>query len=341
MLTGGRFTSFCAAAEMTLDYSWYDPRLGSPHLNPCLSVYETMLSISAAEAGVSTQFAFHASVLPQIVMKTWYAMHFWLPLMEPLHTHDESVIDSRQFFAADWDGHVHFTATAWYYSKQALCTSAAGNRFKYPFDKQTLKLSIPLPPVDPVVTTRQASEGASATVKFATCGSPGFATLAKLPTGSEWAQDGELVSERVDDVCVVYIRVRYNPSSWMWEFLFPTTAVSLGSLAAIILDAKDAGVASARSSVILVAMLLLVEANSALFSMPYAMWVDVFSLLQVGVLSGAVVETWIIHAVARTRPHLSDAIDYCCCYIFPYSYFVMLFSMIFYANDQVLCSTLR
>mmetsp|Transcript_11336 Transcript_11336/g.28284 ORF Transcript_11336/g.28284 Transcript_11336/m.28284 type:complete len:299 (-) Transcript_11336:802-1698(-) len=81
-------------------------------------------------------------------------------------------------------------------------------------------------------------------------------------------------------------------------------------------------------------MLLLVEANSALFSMPYAMWVDVFSLLQVGVLSGAVVETWIIHAVARTRPHLSDAIDYCCCYIFPYSYFVMLFSMIFYANDQ-------
>ena len=48
-------------------------------------------------------------------------MHFWLPLTEPLRKHDESVIDSRQFYQTDSRGHVQFSATAWYYNKQDLC----------------------------------------------------------------------------------------------------------------------------------------------------------------------------------------------------------------------------
>ena len=61
--------------------------------------------------------------------------------------------------------------------------------------------------------------------------------------------------------CIVSIPIRYIPTAYVWQTLLPTSAVSVSSLFALTLDAKSGDTAAARCSVLLVALLLLVESR--------------------------------------------------------------------------------
>ena len=233
--------------SLVLSYSWADPRLTDPVTNPCLAIFENMLSISRAEAATSENF----------LTKQGHASLFWLPVTDPLLQHKVPTLVSLSFrlrdAASDAAGgrRAHLEVAATQFVKQDLF------RFFYPFDKQTLKLELPFPLAD---------ASGDAKVPYSSCGSSGFATISDFPTGSEWSSSGPATSTAVDNVCVISIPVRFRPSHYIWQTLLPTTAVSLGSLFAVALDPKSGDTAAARSSVLLVAMLLLVETNASIFS---------------------------------------------------------------------------
>ncbi|KAL3893279.1 MAG: hypothetical protein SGPRY_014339, partial [Prymnesium sp.] len=110
--------------------------------------------------------------------------------------------------------------------------------------------------------------------------------------------------------------------------LLPTTVVSLGSMFAITLDAKSGDTAAARSSVLLVAMLLLVENASTSFKLSYLLWPDLLVMLQLLLLTGGLIETWIVYLIGVRNAHLSDAIDHVMLYSFPVIYAIMTISII-------------
>eukprot|EP00966_Prymnesium_polylepis_P329317 7385042-Prymnesium_polylepis.1 len=309
-----------------------------------------MLSITEAEAQVGSQK----------VVKFAQAAHFWLPNVPPLFTHEDSELQSRSFSMRD-GGAVEYETDVtrvrssnpqdthrtharpkpddtdrtgcasshvcapqmWYYIKQKLY------RFYYPFDEQELVLDLPFD------RTTEGEATANGYIPFSSCGEPDMVSLAKFPQGSEWMLNGDIRSELQPDGCRVVIPIRYSPATWMWQFFLPTTLVSLGSIFAIVLDAKEGGVVAARSSVLLVAMLLFVEASAEFFTMPYLLWINLFSLLQIALLTFALIETWIVYRISIHNPHLSDAIDHISQFVFPALYCTMVGFMVLWAMGKL------
>lgn len=296
---------------------WDDPRLADIASNPCRAVFETMLSITAAEARVPAT----------VVSKQAQADLFWLPKIDPSDQLDPLVLLSRDFSLSS-PARVTEKLMQRYWIGQEL------DRFFYPFDKQTLKFAIPLPLSRPSTEVSQ-NAGADARVTLAGCGvDEDFVKLDAMPTASPWFVNGPIRSSAVDGVCTISIPIKHVPTSYVWQTLLPTTVVSIGSIFTITLDAKNPDTAAARSSVLLVAMLLLVESNAQIFKQTYTMWTDLLAMMQVALLTCGLLETWIVYWVAIRRPHLSDAIDAVMFYVFPLFYALMVTSMVLYAQGE-------
>ena len=68
----------------------------------------------------------------------------------------------------------------------------------------------------------------------------------------------------------------------------------------------------------------------------YLMWVDLFALFQILILTFAVFETWAMHRIGRRNPDLSDFIDHAMLFTFPAGYLIMLLTMLLWANEQTM-----
>ncbi|KAL3892794.1 MAG: hypothetical protein SGPRY_014779, partial [Prymnesium sp.] len=305
-LTQAYFISFEALHKI----SWMDDRLADPNLNPCLAVFNGMLSIAQAEARVPSTLAVKASLEDP----------FWLPSINPINLAKPSTLLSREVVlsAADGKASVEISLMQSYSINQEL------DRFYYPFDEQKLIIELESPLSRVGVDTAQADR-----VTFAGCGADSFATIDALPTSSPWTLQGQPTSKLNNNrSCTIEITVSHVPTTFVWQTLLPTTVVSLGSMFAITLDAKNGDTAAARSSVLLVAMLLLVENASTSFKLSYLLWPDLLVMLQLLLLTGGLIETWVVYLIGVSNAHLSDAIDHVMLYSFPVIYAIMMISII-------------
>jgi len=82
--------------------------------------------------------------------------------------------------------------------------------------------------------------------------------------------------------CRMVICLIRRPASYMLQFLIPSTLVTLSTLAALIISPIQADLATARASVLLVSLLLLVESSSSVWHGTFLdSWSDYFGISQI------------------------------------------------------------
>ena len=132
----------------------------------------------------------------------------------------------------------------------------------YPFDKQSVRVTLALP------------EGANIT----TCGTAAFfggearvqqlhQSLSTLLTRENgWRIDGPPSSftpqGKSNNRCTIEIPIERIPDPYIYQNVIPATLVCIASLMALLLNSESADTTAGRTSVLLVAMLLLVEKGS-------------------------------------------------------------------------------
>ena len=148
---------------------------------------------------------------------------------------------------------------------------------------------------------------------------PSHGDFAKAPCGevdsAEFTGDHAtmpILTRKVIRGCELVICIRRIPSQYIQMYLVPQSLVVIASLLAMAIPPGNAGDASARTSVLFIALLLLAETGSGIWRGTYLdSWVDLTNLVQICILAIAVIETWIMYALAEQlkRPALSSAID--------------------------------
>jgi hypothetical protein len=109
----------------------------------------------------------------------------------------------------------------------------------------------------------------------------------------------------------------------MLQFLVPSSLVILSTIASVVIPPIHADLATARASILLVALLLLAESGSGIWRGSYTeTWVDIFGLVQICLLTVALAETWLVYTLANKydRPALALAIDLAVRTTFPLIY---------------------
>ena len=252
-----------AVAKVAQAYAWDDLRLRRPDTNVCLEVVGGMLSATYDQLQV-----------PRIVEeKAQIRSLFDVPEPSYLSRLGPITLMETSYSAAQGlreDNHSHFTAIS-----EVQIFQNHHDYFYFPFDKQTVEL--------PLSTDR---------VNISMCGHPRMVNngdrdaLSHLfPDTSEWSLDPAVTTLSFirGGHCIVSIPVKRNPMSFLMTIVAPSLLVVLGSLFSLSVDPEKADAAAARASVLLVAMLLLVEnsRDGLTLRAPYLMWADLYLLTQV------------------------------------------------------------
>jgi hypothetical protein len=305
-----------------LTLQWRDPRLVDPQLNPCIGIIGQMLSMTAESAEIATTQS----------IKSEQRRNLWVPVPEVADKYESTTI-GKTLFALNrnpgmWsleDAVASGELTAQTPGVNATSTVAQlqmslrhavkqvdTTYYYYPFDVQVIRVRF------------LASD-----FNISTCGTANFVTadfdsllppeiglsvirsdvsfrsrfkdILKNQHGFPWQSAGHQArSFRSADGCTLEIAIDRDFSSALVKEILPGCLIVLVGLLGSFLDPKHPPLMGGRVTLILVAILLVItQLARTSMKFRYLTWLDVFSLVQMGILCLALCLSIDVHLLIR------------------------------------------